>query len=243
MKQNRTTLRTIELLKFLSTRPDGATLTQAAKWLDVPVTSLYNILQSLLETGFVELKSPEEKTYVVGLNMFIIGNTYMAQSRVIEKSADLIKELSLETGKTVFVGKYINNEMTYIYKQVAEQTAVKTCEIGTTNDLHCTAMGKVIMAFAPDNEYDLSHMTKYTKYTITDMEGLLQNINEIKEKGYAIDDREHKSNMICFSAPIYNYKGEVEAAISLSGAYTDKVDQEKEGKLVRYYADRITARM
>ncbi|HLR34428.1 MAG TPA: IclR family transcriptional regulator C-terminal domain-containing protein, partial [Tissierellales bacterium] len=108
------------------------------------------------------------------------------------------------------------------------------------------SVGKVILAFMDEEEvkkiWQNSSIQKLTKNTITDFEELKKELDIVRKQGYAEDDEENELEVRCIGAPVFNHKGEVEGAISISGptirVTKDRV--EKIGKEVKKYADKIS---
>ena len=86
--------------------------------------------------------------------------------------------------------------------------------------MYCTSVGKAILAHLPEKKvkeiWDNSKIVKYTDYTITDFQELKKELEDVRERGYAVDNEENEMGVRCVGAPIFNIKGEVETAISIS---------------------------
>ena len=104
--------------------------------------------------------------------------------------------------------------------------------IGKRNPMYCTATGKAMLAFLPEEEvlkiWKGSKIIKLTENTITDFILYKKELQEINKIGYAIDNEENEMGVKCVGAPIFNIKGEVAGAISVSGPINriteDKID-------------------
>src|SRR5262249_31759868 len=92
---------------------------------------------------------------------------------------------------------------------------------GERNPLHCTALGKAILAFLPEDEVDALldgyAMVKKTPKTITQKTHLRAHLGLVREHGVAIDLEENLSGVTCLAAPIFDHAGRVVAALSVSG--------------------------
>ena len=76
MKLNRTTLRTVEILKLVSKKPDGITLDEICEKLDMPKTSGYDIVTTLVQTGMIHVAREQKQRYTIGLTAYRIGINY-----------------------------------------------------------------------------------------------------------------------------------------------------------------------
>jgi len=94
-------------------------------------------------------------------------------------------------------------------------------QVGKRAPLHCTAVGKVLLAALKDEEAEKilrqKGMPRFTKSTITDMQQMKEELSTIRKQGYGFDEIEHEEGMRCVAAPIYDRSGKVIASISISG--------------------------
>ena len=123
-------------------------------------------------------------------------------------------------------------DIVYIDKVEANNTISMASRIGKRNPMYCTATGKAILAFLPEEEirevWNNSKVVKLTENTNTDFILFKKELQTIKNNGYAIDNEENEIGVKCVGAPIFNMCGDVVAAISVSGPVTrikdDKID-------------------
>lgn len=240
---NRSTKRTIEVLQLISKNNGDYTLTDISSALDIPVSSAADILKTLLEKDVVQYKDARLKSYAIGPMAYYIGSSYIRHNSLLDVARDIADELSLNLMKTVFIGKPTDTRIVYIYKREAQELVVATCELGASNDLYCTALGKSILAY--DNkltERVLSMpMKQKTKHTITDPQALREDLEKVRERGYAIDNLEQNDYLICMAAPIFDNTGRPVAAISSTSFHKLPIDFDKESALIMDAAKRISA--
>ena len=112
------------------------------------------------------------------------------------------------------------NQGVYVDKVEGPQTIRMSSRVGSRVPLHCTSVGKVLLAdLTEDKIIELvgtNNLESYTENTITDLDHLLDELKEVAKKGYAIDNCEHEKDVRCVAAPIKNYNRNVVAAISVS---------------------------
>ncbi len=143
------------------------------------------------------------------------------------------------------MGKEVNGKITYIYKYEPENNLVSTCPIGARTNLHCTSLGKCILANDDEllKSLEGKELIKKTEYTITEYNDLLNEINIVKGQGYAVDDKEQNDHLLCIGAPVFDGSGKVVAAVSISGLHMDDTDIEGEAQLVKESAMKISRKM
>lgn len=244
MKLNRTTLRSVEMLKLIAKRPEGITLDEICQEMDIPKTSAYDIAITLVETGMLNLVRGEKQKFTIGLAAYRIGVSYTNHMDVLGTIEPILKAFSREIGKTVFYGVLSGHEVVYLCKFEPENPIITTATVGAKNPVYCTSLGKAILAFADEDTRNkvLGRITfrKKTERTILDREGLEQELKAVKERGYALDAREVEDHMECVGAPVYNQEGNVLGAISASSLYKPDEDYESLGKKVQKKAEEIS---
>ncbi len=105
--------------------------------------------------------------------------------------------------------------MLYIDQVESPASLRVNAQVGTMNPLHCTALGKALLAFGdlePPHEFE-----RYTKRTIQSKSSLLVNLEDIRKVGYAVDDEEFDPGVRCIAVPIYDFRGKVVGSMGISG--------------------------
>lgn len=244
MKLNRTTLRTVDILKLVSKKPDGITLDEICEKLELPKTSGYDIVTTLVQTGMIHVAKEQKQRYTIGLTAYRIGINYTNNLDFISTIDPVLKAFSREVGKTVFFGIRSDDAIVYICKFEPENPIITTATVGTKNPIYCTSLGKAIMAFseAGDVKQLMERMTfkKHTQRTIGSREQFEKELELVRGKGYAFDARELEEHMECVGAPVFGQDGSVMGAISVSSLYKPTEDYDALGCLVRTKAAEIS---
>ncbi|WP_252312576.1 IclR family transcriptional regulator [Sinobaca sp. H24] len=135
-------------------------------------------------------------------------------------ASPILEALSKKTKETVHLVTMDEGEVVYIDKKESEAVIRMFSQIGKRAPVHCTGVGKAMLAFYPEKQIedilDKHPMEKFTANTITTKEKMILHLAEIRKKGWALDDEEHEEGIKCAAAPIFNRMGEVEAAISIA---------------------------
>ena len=240
MKLNRTTMRTVDILKLVSKNPDGITLDGICEKLELPKTSAYDIVTTLAEMGMVNVTRGQKQTYTIGLTAYRIGINYTNNLDFIGIIEPELKAFAKSIGKTVFFGVRADHEVVYISKAEPENPIITTATVGTKNPVYCTSLGKAILAYS-DEETRRQVMARIkfrrkTDQTILTQQDLERELDAVKEKGYALDAREMEEHMECAGAPVFGSDGSVMGAISVSSLYKPTEDYEALGRLVHQKA-------
>lgn len=228
-KLNKSASRTIEILEYLSTCQYAPNLTEISQALEIPKSSCFEIIQTLINFQAIMVADEFQKTYRVGIKIFQIGSSILSQNDLYSVAHTEISELSKELNETVYLAIPKHGKIIYIDKVEGNQAIRSTCVIGSTNDMHITGLGKALLACYSQKKVD--EIVKYnpliakTKFSITNKDVLMSDLTKIRKRGYAIDDKESMELVRCVAAPIFDADSNPVAAISIT-TLADHVDDE-----------------
>lgn len=244
MKLNRTTQRTVEILKLISRNPEGTNLDEICARLDLPKTSAYDIITTLVDMGMANVKKGPKQTYTIGLTAYRIGINYTNNLDFLGIIEPELKAFSKSVGKTVFFGVRSDYDVVYICKFEPENPIITTATVGTKNPMYCTSLGKAILAYTdPETRNQIMGRIKFrpkTENTILTREALEEELERVRHKGYALDAREMEDHMECVGAAVFGPDGSVMGAISVSGLYKQEEDYEALGQTVAKKAEEVS---
>lgn len=225
---NRTVERTFMIMQLIADRKRGITLQEIANELDMAKSSVYVIVQTLLELNYISTLRDNDKKYCLGIETFSLGMKYVNDMSLVTQCSIYLQPIAEKYNKTAFVAVLNGTKIVYVHKYVAQNAKLASCAIGTRKEAYATSLGKAILAFLPKEELDgiidKIQFVPLTKYTITSKEQLLLELEKTKERGYSLDVRELEDITSCCGAPVYDYHGKVIAAVSLSDIYDSKID-------------------
>ncbi len=244
---NRTVRRAFQVLKYVAKEEDGLTLTEITELLDCPKSSAFNIIQTLLNLDLLSESKANNKKYQLGPENYVLGMNYYKRLDLVDLFKEFLPGIGDKFHRNCFGGILEGDKVLYIYKYAGEGAKLATCDKGTKAELYCTGLGKVLLAYS-SSDYQkkvIDNMTfiKKTERTISTKEQLYKELEEVRKKGYACDNREIEDHMICFAAPVFNFSGECVAAVSISDMYTESTDCEFLGQQIRNVALEISKRI
>lgn len=228
---NRTVERTFMILQLIADRKRGITLQEITNEMGMAKSSVFVIVQSLLELNYITTLRDNDKKYCLGIETFSLGMKYVDDMSLIKECTINLQPIAEKYNKTAFVAVLNGTKIVYVYKYVARNAKLASCAIGTRKDAHATSLGKAILAFLPKDEQsvilDKIDFKPLTNYTITSKEQLMEELRRTKERGYSLDQRELEDITSCCGAPVFDYTGRVVAAVSLSDIYDEAIDDER----------------
>lgn len=241
---NNTIFRTVQILKFIAERKTGTTLQDIASNFDIPKSSAFVIIQSLLELNFISTLPFNDKSYCLGVEAFTLGIKYYNDLDVVNHCIEKIKPLADRYGKTAFVSVLNDTKIAFVGKYVAPNAVLATCALGSRKDVYATASGKAFLAFIPKVEREVIiqkiKFENLTEYTINTKEKLEAELEVTRQRGYSLERQEDRSISACCAVPIYDYTGKVILSISLSDVYNPNIDNEEMGMELKNTADDIS---
>ncbi|WHX40352.1 IclR family transcriptional regulator [Mesobacillus sp. AQ2] len=223
--------RALHILEILKDYPKGLGVTELAQKLDVAKSTVHRLLMSLEEYDYVQ-KLGKDSVYRLGLKFIEMNEVVVENLNIVEVARPLIEGLSKSTGEIVHLVMLDNNEIIYIDK-VENNSAIRIySQVGRRGPLHCTGVGKSILAFLSEQEVDrlLSGYTmkRFTENTLTTIEELKTELKSIRENQFSYDNEEHEKGIRCVAAPIFDHRQRPQFAISVTGPLTRMSDEQLE---------------
>lgn len=250
MKLNKSAERVADILEIISKNEKPMGITEISKTLGIPKSSTFDLLYTLVDKGFLEIADENLKTFKLGIKLFMIGSAYLKKVNFVELAHPILEKIMKETSETVFLAVENNGQLVYLDKVEPLTMTMRPAAVpGSTNPMTCTGIGKALLA-AYSNERvkeitgDGKLITK-TKNSIDSYENLIDELEKIRARGYAIDDRESEEEIYCIAVPIYDYTNKPIAAVSIS-SLTYKMNENREkhfSDLLIDYALKISSKL
>ncbi|TXG38623.1 IclR family transcriptional regulator [Seonamhaeicola maritimus] len=237
------------IIELLASHTQGLTLAEIIDALDISKTSAFRIINTLIFKNYLQ-KNETTKKITLSRKMVTLGISSMNEQSIVELSIDVMRALRDELKESVMLGIILGAKKGTILEQVSSSYPVKLfVERGTQFNLHSSVGGKSILAFLPDEEADRiikqMSLAKYTKNTITSKIVFREQLKEVKEQGYAIDNGEDIQGIHCIGAPIFNEYGYPVASLWITAPHgrLPHEDFDKKGKIISKYALEISAKL
>jgi len=205
----------------------GISLTELSTALDMPKSTAHRYLATLLELRLAERNGVDR--FRLGTKVIELAGSFLASSDLRKESEATLEEMAEKSGETTHLAVPSGAEVVYIAKVESRHTLGMFSHIGARLPMHCTALGKSILAFSGVERLRevLSEPPKpRTPNTITSEQALRQELDRIRSQGFAIDNEENEVGIRCVGAPIIDYTGRAIAAMSISGP-SDRMDRER----------------
>jgi DNA-binding IclR family transcriptional regulator len=211
--------RGLEIL-FILAEHKSKGVTELANELQVNKSTVFRLLETLEKRNLVQQDKTTAK-YKLGIGLLHISEGLVKNLDIINVSKPTLKQLMDSTKESVHLCTFANDKV-YVVDQVKSDQIMKvSATIGHEEPIYCSSVGKCILAYLPDETrsriIDGVQFIPYTEKTKASKEALIEEIQLIRKKGYALDDEEVSVGVCCIAAPIYNHRGEVKSSIGISG--------------------------
>lgn len=212
--------RAIAILQYIADNGNSASLTAISKGLDLSKSTVHGLIATLEQQYYV---SQDQTTglYALGLKLFELGQVVYKNMDLRTIAKQYLQDIVNLYGETGHIAVLSDNEVVYIEKVDSPHSYRIHTTVGSKNPVYCTGVGKAMLSCLSDNQLEQMiariSMRRLTEKTITDVSALKQELELIRNRGYAIDDEEIEVGLRCVAAPIKNHKGECIAGISVAG--------------------------
>lgn len=240
-------LKAIDIITLFSPEEPRLTLAQISKRLEMPKSTVHNILNTLLSRGLIE--KVDRDYYALGTNFIALTQAVRVNVELRDRAAPLLRALADASHQSVYLTALDGDLCLYIYAIESSRRLLARTAIGDRAPLHCTSVGKAMLAWMPEAQtrgiVDRVGLTGFTEATLTTWEGLLQDLALTRVRGYSLDAGEHERGTFCIGAPIYDARGVVVGACSISGVEPQIVGawSHELAERVVHTADEISRRM
>jgi len=210
----------IKILDLFDEKGKELTPTEIRESLGLNKSTVFRILNILVEASFLERDSVTSK-YRLGFKLYYLGSLVEGRSEIKNLAHPFLEELKEKCDETVHLVVLDHGEAFYLDKLEGKKAIRVVSNVGWRLPVHCTGVGKVLLASLPEetvrNIIQEKSLKRFTNNTITDLETLKIELARIRKQGYAIDNEEIEVGLKCVAAPLKYSAGETIAAISVSG--------------------------
>lgn len=212
--------RGLDILMLIDASPVPMGVREIGRNLNLGSAIVQRLVNTLLSYGFVE-QEPATRRYRIGHQSVVLGASNRNADGLIRGAHDVLRALAEDEGLNGYLGTISGDRAIYLLS-VPGRRIILRVDAGEPLAMHCTALGKILLACVPTSQalrlLGSSPLSKNTEHTITDVQVLLAQLEQIRSVGYAQVREENLPGVISIAAPIANETGAVVAGISLAYA-------------------------
>ena len=230
---------TLKLIEFMACANGPMGVSEIAKTLDTAKPQIFRHLRTLLGRGYVA-QDPENEKYYLTVKLFHLGQAVADQTDFLAEARRVMPVLRDKVNLTVTVGQ-VEEDGVRVLDILKHRSAFEiSARPGAFFDFHCSAQGKIALAFGPsylwERVVEKAPLKAWTKKTNTDIDKLKQEVALVKQRGWAVAPEEVLSGINTLAAPVFTCGGTLVGAIALLGSI-QHLQQEPDAEFVTVLVD------
>jgi DNA-binding IclR family transcriptional regulator len=212
--------RAFGIMEEVARSRDGISLAELSKRVGLHNSTTFHLVRTMVSLGYIrQLK--DDKRYRIGRPLFALAASALDEIEMVSLATPVLEDLSRETGESGHFAVRMGDSVVVIARTAAPGAFQLTERVGVVRPAHCTALGKVILAALRPDQLDRFlgriELTVVTPKSITELDALRTDIDEVRSSGVAFDDGEFNPEVRCVAVPVKDFTGQVIGAIGISG--------------------------
>ncbi|MGQ9889586.1 MAG: IclR family transcriptional regulator [Aggregatilineales bacterium] len=217
----------LDILEYIAERGTVVTIKEITTSLGIPLASSYRIVNYLCSRGY--LKTQGDGEFYLGPQLLYLSHRVEQQFDLINQAKPIMNALATESGQTAQLGVLQDFGVVYIEQALPSKPVNIVAALRTVIPVNLSASGKVLVAHLPQQEQDYflknAKLVQQTPNSIVDLDAFRRELAQVREQGYALDHEEYARGIGCAAAPIWDYRGQVIAAIGITGRIDDYTNE------------------
>jgi DNA-binding IclR family transcriptional regulator len=208
----------IRLIELLCESEVPLGVTEISQQLEINKHMVFRMLATLVDEGWV-IKEDDGPRYRMGLAPFRYASMPVARTDLVDASTIPMKSLWDDVGESIGLAVLDDDRVMYLLHHNGKRSISISGKVGHRYLVHCSAPGKLLVAHADEVLIDriiAQGLPKQTAGTIVSESRFREELELVRERGYALDVEEYADGGMCYSAPVYDYSGKVAAALNIS---------------------------
>lgn len=231
--EHRPTERVLDILELLSNSEEGMTLTELAKALNAPKSSIMPLVHTMTARNFIYMQK-DTLRYRIGVATYSVGVAYNNRKTSLQSIQQEMNNITALSNETCQLGIQSRNMVFYIAKKDSPQLIRLMSSVGKQLPLYCTGLGRALLAYKSEEEIRSLFpevLTAYTPHTIATINDLLKELELTRQRGYAVEHEETNLMVNCIAVSL-DYNNAPIAALSIS-IPTFRISESKEKEAVQ----------
>lgn len=209
----------LKIIEFLAGSNGEVGISDICNGLNINKNATSRVLDALMEQKWIYLSNAGQKKYRLTMKPFSVITKSIEKNNVVKISRPYLEQIHSVLGDSVYLGIKKDDKVLYgLHFDSVKDVRINGC-VGGEYPLHCSAPGKVLLAYGDRSdieEYFKSPTTKRTDKTIVSSETFFAEADNIRKNGYAVDDEEFAKGIVCVACPVFDSNGNTVATIGIS---------------------------
>lgn len=234
------------LLDQVAQNPDGLSLAALSRSLKLHTSTTFHIAKTLVTIGYLR-QDDLTKAYRIGSSVFALASAALDEVELVNAARPILAELGRSTGETSYLGAMAGEKLVVLAKHDGTGAIRINDRIGNVRPLHCTALGKVMLAAKSKEQLNAylesATLEVFTPRTLRTKERLLSEIDDVRRTGVAFDDGEVSDELRCVATAVSDFSGKVVGTLGISGPSWRLSIQalHKNAEILKSAAERLSA--
>ncbi|AKW17657.1 IclR family transcriptional regulator [Salmonella enterica] len=227
--------RAFAILELFQKNREELGIKEISQMLDLNKSTAFGFVNTLFSLGYLH-QNEQTQRYSLGPKVLGLSNAAQIHNIIIRSAHPYLEMLSDQFGETAHCAVEVHGSVIYLDKVEAQGAIYINTQIGAKSYIHCTGVGKCILAYmSPERkEAILSRkLTTMTYNTLSKADQLRENLSLVVQRGYAIDNEEIEIGLSCIAVPVFNAPNKVACAISISGFTPRMQESDKQEKMIK----------
>jgi DNA-binding IclR family transcriptional regulator len=213
----------LKIIELLADSKHGLSLADLTQTCGLSKSTVHYLLVTLERCGYVR-KDSRGGRYMAGTKLLAVANAALQNLALRQRTAPFLFSLRMKTGLGVHLAIYEHQEAMVIAKLDSSERRLASW-VGKRMDLHCTGIGKAILAYLPQDEREdvikRYGLARKNDNTLCNRKKLQADLDQVVRMQYALDDEEDELGMRCIGVPIIGPDYRPIAAVSISGSVSE----------------------
>jgi DNA-binding IclR family transcriptional regulator len=200
----------LKILESIIEKDRAVRVIDVAQQFDMDKATAHRYLTTLEKLGLVR-QDTRSREYALGAKLLAWAGLARTHFQLTDLARPFLQRLAADTGHEAHLGVLLKESAIIVDTASSNSPVSVRSVIGTLEPLHCTALGKAIVAFLPDAQrdalLDVIPMPALTPKTIVDRKLLREDLRDVRSNRFALDAGEHLAILTCLAAPILNHNG------------------------------------
>ena len=211
--------RALDVLLCFSSQTPELSMTQIAERVGIHKSTVHRLLSTLEKKRFVD-RDPITGSYHPGIRLLQVAYLSFEQNDLRRIATPFLRILCERSLETVDLAIIDGTEVIYLDVIESPQRVKLAAAIGMRLPTYCTASGKAILAYLPEESVKrilAGGMPRHTEHSLTDLETLFENLHLIREQGFAFSEQEYEEGINAVGAPILDHNNLPIASVAVAG--------------------------
>jgi IclR family acetate operon transcriptional repressor len=212
--------RGLAILEAVAAKGTGVPLAAVCREAGLHRSTAHHLLRTLAALGYVA-QDEDSRAYRLGPAVYRLASASWSEGQLAEIAVPVLRELVRKTGETANLAVRRGDEAVLVETLDGGGTLRVVDRVGAARPIHCSAIGKALLAWAPADERETVlrrlKLVRYAPATITSRERLRRELARTRAAGYALDEEEMSPGVCCVAAPVFAFSGGPVAAVGIAG--------------------------